>query len=100
MPDLARDSGEDLLPGRVARDERRHSPQRRLLVGKASNLGPRLTVGDGRGDELCELPKARLGVRLEGRIALGVDAKDAPQPTLYQDRAAYRGAHCQLVAQE
>jgi hypothetical protein len=37
--DLLRDRGEDLHLGRLARDERRHSAQRRLLVGEPFDLG-------------------------------------------------------------
>ena len=33
-PYLLGDGGEDLVPGRLSRDEDRHSPQRSLLVGQ------------------------------------------------------------------
>src|SRR5205085_3307933 len=51
---LLGDSGEDLRRRGLSGNERRHAPQRGLLLGESPYLRPRLRIGDGRGDELRE----------------------------------------------
>jgi hypothetical protein len=54
----------------TSRDERRHAPQRGLLVGEPLDLLARLPVGDRRRDELGEVRQAALGIGGQG-IGLG-----------------------------
>ena len=62
-PDLVRDRREHLLRPRPARHQRRHPPQRRLLLGQPGEPGAALGVGDRRRQQLRELGQADLGVR-------------------------------------
>ena len=84
---------------RLARDQRRHAPQRGLLVGEPPHLRPRLGVRDRRGDELGERLDPRLGVRRQRPVAPRRGVHHAPQPLVDDDRRAHRRADAQLPAQ-
>jgi hypothetical protein len=53
LTDLRRDGGEDLVCRSSARNERRHPPERRLLIGRPRNGFVRLGLRDCRCDELA-----------------------------------------------
>ena len=60
-PDLLGDRGEHLLRRRRPGHQRRHPPQRRLLLGEPAQLHPRLRVGD-RGPDHSVNPASRASV--------------------------------------
>ena len=60
--DLLADRREDLGGPHSLRHQRRHSPQRRLLVGEPSQCLPRLGIGNRGGDDLTEVVETILGV--------------------------------------
>src|SRR5205823_11870237 len=78
----------------------RNAPQRRLLLRKSPDVRARLSVRDGRGDELREARETRFGIPGERLGLLRVEEQDAPQPPLDHDRAGHRGADPELVANE
>ena len=98
-PDLFGDRREDLRRWQLACDQRRHAPQRGLLVGEPAHLLPRLGVRDRRGDELREGGDPRLGVRRERPVALRGDDHHAPEALVDDDRGAHRRAEAELPAQ-
>ena len=61
-PDLVADGPEDLVGLRTARDQRRHAPQRRLLVGELCKRLPGLRIRDRRCNQLREPLEPLLGV--------------------------------------
>ena len=89
---------EDGVGGRPFRDERRHPPERGLLLGEPFDLRARLRVGDGRRQQVAELREAPLGFRRQ-RLALEPrDADHAPYAPVYQDGTADSRADPVLVA--
>ena len=94
LADLARDRREDLRRIDPARDERRHAPQRGLLVGEPAHLAPRLGVRDRGGHELGEVGEPRLGVRRERRSAFE-DATTRPTDARRRRSGAHRRGDAQ-----
>jgi hypothetical protein len=88
LPDLFCDHGEDLRLGRLARDERRDAPKRRLLLSQPGQPGAALGIRDGGRQELRELDQARLGVRRQGFLLPGAGGHHAPDAALNDDRRA------------
>ena len=83
--DLFGDRREDLAFGHSARDERRHAPKGRLLVGQPPDLRPRLGVRDRRRHELRERGEPRLGVGRQRLLRRG-QRDQAPDAALDDDR--------------
>ena len=93
---LLGDRGEDLRRRRLVRDERRHAPQRGLLLREATRLGPRLGVRDRRRHQLGELGQPRLGVLWERLLPGRGGDRHAPHAAVDHDRDAHRGPDREL----
>jgi hypothetical protein len=77
------------LGGRLLRDEYRHVPQRRLLLGEPLHFRARPGVRDRGRDQIRESLQAILGVRWQQRVSRRDDHR-APEPALYFDRDSDR----------
>ena len=86
----------DLRRRRLARDERRHAPQRGLLLREATRVGPRLGVRDRRRQQLRELGQPRLGVLWERLLTGRGGKRHAPHAAVDHDRDADRGPDREL----
>ena len=84
--DLLGDGSEDLGLRGLARHERRHTPQRRLLLRQPCRLGARVGVRDGSGNQLGELREPILDVVGHGLTIRGTDADHAPHLAADDDR--------------
>jgi hypothetical protein len=90
--DRLSDGREDLVGGRLLRDEYRHPAQRRLLVSESVYLCARLSVGDRSCHELGELVETRLAIRWQRPVVGRPGADRAPQAPFHEDRNTYDGA--------
>ena len=80
--------GEHLRCRNAARDQRRHPPQRCLLLDKHPEIGSGLCVGDGGCHEIGEVAQAGLGVGWQWLALRGADDRRAPQVPVDDDRRA------------
>jgi hypothetical protein len=90
-PDLVADRREDLVGSDAARHQRRHAPERCLLVDEAYEGVTRLGVLDRRRQQLGEAGQTRRGVvRQRDRLRGGTDDR-SPEATGDDDRNPDRG---------
>ena len=78
-PGFLGDRGEHLRRRRRAGHQRRHPPQRGLLLGEPAQFHAGLGVGDRGGGQLGEPGQPRLGAGRQ-RLRAGSHDHDAPQP--------------------
>jgi hypothetical protein len=95
--DLFGDFREQRGHRRFLRHQRRHPPERGLLLRDARELDLRLGVGDRGADQLDELLQPRLGFRWERAAIQRRHDHRAPEPASDDDRAAERGARVQAA---
>ena len=87
LADLLGDGGEQLARRHVLRDQRRHAPQRGLLVGEPLDLRARLGVGDGRGDQRRANCAMRVSVSGGSASALSLAARPSPPRPAHRPRS-------------
>ena len=86
--DLTRDRREHVGRRDAAGDQRRHAPQRGLLVREPGKLLPARAVRDRRGDQLRELGEPILDVVEQGLALRDTGTHHAPELAVDDDRRA------------